>query len=465
MLFLIIFTLTLAITVTISIKKKTYLYLFFPLILFLPSYYSIELSSSLPLISATRILYVVLFIYTFFTYKADIIKNIRKVEVSIPLFLFATYFILRTISNLYYSTKYISSLKTIFLLLFEELSLLLIAYLINLSLDMIIQIIKFIVYCSAAIFTLAIIESYSYFRIFDYLYTAKRFLGNEHYIRLGLMRSTVTANFACSFGNLCLLLFPLVIFMYDYTKQRRYLIICILNIFAVIHSGTRSSMLFMIFLCFLELTIQAKEKARLKLFTKNAISILIVILTIMSVCSIFSSKCRYYYVGTGKSLLNEVGFNFDLDKDAPDSTSGYGSNSNGTASRTKQFSAVAPALKQNALFGLGSGAFTRQEVYFNTGDSYAKLKNTDVGIVLVSVEEGLLGVIAYISLFAALLLILFKNFSFKHFICNINTHLMVEIVAFLLGTLTTTGQNYYLFTLAFLIIASASNSKSSRREN
>ena len=82
--------------------------------------------------------------------------------------------------------------------------------------------------------------------------------------------------------------------------------------------------------------------------------IIIALSVFICLASAISPNLRYFYVGSGKSVLNEFGFEFDIAKDAPAGVKDYGRNPNGTVSRTRQFTGMYYAFGINPLFGLGS---------------------------------------------------------------------------------------------------------------
>lgn len=116
--FFALFTLALIIANVYCFKSKKYLYLFVPCMLFLPGYYGIELSESLPLITMTRIMFVVFYIYTFIN-KRRTFKTSGHSYKSLPkaYYLLLGYFVLRIASNLYYITTYGQAIKKQFFLL------------------------------------------------------------------------------------------------------------------------------------------------------------------------------------------------------------------------------------------------------------------------------------------------------------------------------------------------------------
>ena len=92
--FLIIFSVLISILGLFSIKRKSYLSFFIPMILFLPDYYGIDIAPGLPLITVSRILFMVLYLYTLFLYRKNIPDTIKSFKVSLPVFLLHQFLIL-----------------------------------------------------------------------------------------------------------------------------------------------------------------------------------------------------------------------------------------------------------------------------------------------------------------------------------------------------------------------------------
>ena len=107
LIFLSTFTLALHIANIYCFIKKKYLYLFIPCMLFLPDYYGGEISDSLPLLTASRTMFVIFFIYAWINRRRNLsFKNFRLKELPREYLFLAAYFVLRIVSNLYYVTTY-----------------------------------------------------------------------------------------------------------------------------------------------------------------------------------------------------------------------------------------------------------------------------------------------------------------------------------------------------------------------
>lgn len=381
--------------------------------LFLPEYYGIDFGGQLPIFSVSRMMFILFYIYTILnrrrspmTILQDFLPFLKRNS------LLLVYFALRIMSNMFYISTYNQAKKTILFILLEQLALILAFYMLSPTKDEMQILLKTVVFSGTILFALGIIESIFFVRPFDHLYTVSRYMHNDHYIRLGLLRATTTMGLPVFYGNMCLLLFPFILYLYENTRHKKYLISLALCTMATLHSGSRSGLVFLPILLIFYFTFIIKRKRRL-LFIKN-LSVIVSLCTIVIVFLCLSSpKLAYFYSGSAKSILNEVGFNIDLNTDAPEGVNGYGSNSNnGSNSRLEQFSGIYYTILRHPLIGFGSGAQDRGDfLYYSFKLSkWYKLFSYDVGIVEVVCSEGLLGLCGYICLF----IYLFKNTKYGY---------------------------------------------------
>ena len=438
--FLAIFTILLLFANIYFFTQKKYPYLFIPCMLFLPDYYGIEVSDSLPIFSATRIMFIVLYFYSFINRDHNVtLKSIKLKNITKELYFLAFYFILRSISNLYYITTYTQAAKTILSIVFEQLFLLIAFYYLNPSKEEIINIIKSIVWSATVLFIIGILESITYFRLFDELYTISRETLNIYYIRLGFLRATTTMGMPGFYGNMCILVTPLIIYLYHLTHKQIYIGVCFLNILAIIHSGCRSDIIFYIaiILYYFILNIRNKE-SRLRIM-KNATVIVVSLMAWVFILSIISPRLNYYYLGTAKSTLNSIGFHFDLDEGAPDGVIGYGDNKDGNYSRTMQFSGMQYVAKTKPIFGYGSGAQVRGGIHYSYYGKDYILHSYDTGIVEVFCDEGIIGIIGVLSL------MIFAMISSHN-----KTYYRLATISYILSTFSTS--NMYRFLFVFIVL-------------
>lgn len=448
--FLVFFTMALLILNIYMFKTKRYLHLFINCMLFLPDYYGVEIGSSLPLITVSRIMYVIFYIYAFINRRRNI--DIRRIDLKAlpkPLYCIIGYFALRIISNFYYVSVYGQAIKTIFLIIFEQLFLLAAIFVLVPTKEEIQTLIKTIVWTSTVLFGLGTLESLTNARVFDALYTVSRYMLNEKYTRLGLLRATTTMGLPGFYGNMCILVLPLILYLYEMSRKRKYFISMGLCILATIHSGSRADAIFLFMILAVFVIYVLNKKSRRVEFCRQFAVVLLSVFVFASVLSIANPYYRYFYTGSVKSVLNEIGFDFDLDEGAPDENVGFGRNLSGSTSRIKQFTGILYTAQVNPIFGLGSGAQTREEIqYFSKGE-WRRWDSYDLGIVEIFGDEGILGLTGVILMLLVLIIADPKN-----------RYMQMMCLAYMLTTLNT--KNMYRFLLVYVILAVYNNHRLSK---
>ena len=442
--FLIFFSITLIFANIYCFIKKKYLSLFFPCFLLLPNFYAIEISKNFPLITITRVMILVLYLYAFFNRKRffsfkEFLFHLAKKEY---LFLLG-YFIFRIIPNLFYITTYRDAIQTIFSIIFEQFAVLL-------AKSEQFAILKSVLWAATFLFIVGIFESLTSIRLFDNLYTVSRPMLNNYYIRLGLLRSVTTMGLPNFYGNMCILVTPLLFYVLYLTRRKSYIISLALDLLAIIQSGCRSDLIFYFLISFIYLILIFKDKIQLRLFLKHFFFSFAIVFVWILVLSANNESARYFYSGTAKSLLNTFGFDFDLNANAPTGVSGYGDNEDGTYSRLFQISAIDYTLKTKPFFGLGSGCESRGDIRYNYKGVLKPGYGFDVGIVQVICSEGLFGMIGYCSLFISLFIVLFKAINKQRFSIE-NSIFFLLIISYLLCTLSTSNMPFFLTTISVML--------------
>ncbi len=439
--FLVIFTLALLISNIYLFKTKRYPYLFINCMLFLPDYYGIEISNSLPLITVCRIMFVILYIYAFINRRRNIdLRHIDLKTLPKSSYCIIGYFALRIISNLYYVSVYGQAAKTIFIIIFEQLFLLVAFYVLGLSREEMRALIKTIVWTATVLFCFGIFESLTNIRIFNALYTVSKDVLNVEFTRLGLLRATTTMGLPGFYGNMCILVLPLILYLYEISRQKKYLISMGLCMLAIIHSGSRADVIFFFIVLAVFVIYVITEKSRRVEFCKQIAGVFLSVLFFTFALSIASPYYRYFYTGSAKAILNEVGFDFDLNEGAPDENVGFGENLSGSTSRTQQFTGILYTARINPIFGLGSGAQARAEIQYFTRGKWRNWNSYDLGIVEIFGDEGILGLMGVALMLLYIILSASKN-RYLHMMC----------LVYILATLNTA--NMYKFLLLYVILA------------
>ncbi len=452
--FFIIFSLALIIANIYCFKTKKYLYLFIPCMLFLPEYYGISINDSLPLITVSRIMFLIFFVYSFINRRRDInFSNIYIKQLPTHYYLLGGYFFFRILSNLFHVSNDTASIKTIFLIVFEQLVLLIAIYWLSPTKEEILTLIKTIVMTATVFYVIGIIESMAFIRPFDALYTVNRHVMNEHYIRLGLLRSTTTLGLPGMYGNMCILTLALTLYLYTLNQSKRYIFSMALCILAIIHSGSRSNYLYLIVIISTYFLFIIFDKNKRKHFIKH------MVLVVLSLTLFIGSACysneyyNYFYTGSAKSILNEFGCDFDLNANAPAGVDGYGGNgytnkyTGGFNSRKVQFTGIIYTFGKNPLIGLGSDCLSKKEAKYRFGKQWIPCTAIDVGLVEIIMYEGILGLLGYICILSIFPLYILKEKIWSHLPDKI---LLLLPLSYLLTTLSTVNMTSFLFTILII---------------
>jgi hypothetical protein len=402
-------------------------------------------------------MYLVFYIYAFLNRKRSlsvekITKHLKNKCLPKELYFLLLYFVFRIISNCYYIATYGQAAKTILLVIFEQLLLVIAFYILAPTKQELDALYKSIVWAAAVLFVLGIVESFTHFKVFDEFYTISRPMLNSVYIRLGFLRAVTTMGLPNFYGNMCVLVTPFIIYLLKITKERKYTIILILDILAIIHSGCRSDILFFFFIILICVLFFCRTKKERIAFSKSITAVFIMLFIWIITLSYVDESCRYFYSGTGKSILNLAGFDFDLNANSPDGISGYGDNSDAAYSRTFQLSAIDYTLSINPLFGLGSGCENRGDIQYLYNGKWRQGTGFDLGLVEIICSEGLIGLLGYLSLFLFFVIAIINLKSSK----TICTHMQLDlalllVLSYILCIFSTSNMPHFLTLITVIL--------------
>lgn len=423
-------------------KKKWYLYLFFAFIAVLPEQFSVRLHDSLPLISATRIL--ILLVMGFWLYDKWKTKNFHFPK---SLLLFLAVNLIVSFVNLRYG---FGELNRIFLFIFERvLVVIMIADMIR-DREEFNRCIDFAIMGCTALAVIGIIQTVFNYDISSVLHLTKTITSIQLNKRMGLVRAFGTYN-AISFGCYCSFMALLILYRLYNTKSIWHSLAFAFNFVALICTFTRSAWLCLAGIVFLILLVYRMELLR------RLWSGLVMILALLVLLCCFQPKLFSAFVETGKSSINtvlgvlpeEVVSLFVPDQNnmhpshnnsepsstedstIPDETEpvspdanrpgftldkDFGMNANDpTYSRTAQWTAVQyMAQEGDLLFGYGYNALPRGMIHFFFDRWAAKWQPTtflDVGFVALIAEGGLVGALSYLGLLGYLFVYAFRKKS------------------------------------------------------
>jgi hypothetical protein len=357
------------------------LYVSVALYALLPQYFAIEISSSLPLITASRI--IILFLLFYAIIKGKLKRNVFYIIIHSGYSkILIGYFTLSLIATLPYLNNG-SILKDLFGIIFDQI---LLFILITNSVDskkkldkcIWILTISFIIVCICGI-----VERFTGYNFWNNFYTISRSITNANDTRLGVNRVSFSFSHPIYFGMYIVLLIPIIMYMIKSKKNNNIYIIGlalgIICCFFTVSRGPIGVMFLTIILNFFDMKRQER---------KRFISFFIMIGILIFIGLLFFSNMVDSIIITLKTILNEFGFSYNVDD--------FGSNSGGVDSRLSQFDIYGNAIRNNWLFGIGSGA----------SDIYVSVDNAYLGWIL---SGGVFGLASKLTLYLGSIVLLFNQ--------------------------------------------------------
>lgn len=405
------------------------------LYIILPTYFSLDISDSLPSFTGSRIIIIVSLIFLLFAGGNIVIPRSKSMK-QVAMFVL----VLSIVNLLHLQDSSSYSIKAIFSLLLEDILLICIICTLLNSQRKIIAFVNVMVAASAVVVFFAIIEFFTGYNVFYLLTTTTRTVYQASYIRLGMTRAEASFGHSVYFGVYCSGILPFTLYLYEKTNKRKYLVVALLNIVGVLISGSRGQMV----ACFVTLAlIYINKHGRIK--SKYTIA-LISFIVLAAVTMVFVPAAFSYIWENVKSLLNIVGFNFAISSD-------YGINLSGLDSRMVQWSGIRWLFENNSfILGLGSLASSRGLVsYYWSSYGWQTVKSIDVGYVGWFLEYGLVGAIVYFCFFAFFLTRSIKN-SLESDENNLYNPIKWFFICYLFNLLSSTGLEKMLWIVIAIFI-------------
>lgn len=411
--------------------------LFFAVYLFMPSYCAIELSSSLPLITASRLLWSLMAIMLV-CYRRNDLFDLRKVnirawnlgltaDVSLKRGLMTYFALLLTCNAALLPTDKGEALKALFVLIAESYLLVWMLTLILNTREKLVKAIKVLVMASGVVAVIAAIGCVLGINPFHYLNTVQRKMLMTSELRLGMLRAEAGFGHPVYYGAFCAVIAPINMYLIEYSEKRwekRVFSLCLsMNVVGLVLSNSRGSLAAFgcILIVFVALRIRRKEFW--KMIRIYMPSVLIALAVLVLVASSSAAGIQFLQ-GIINSLLNvlfpgqfatDVTIIPEANPAAPVDESiviNYGSNTGGMKSRIAQLSGIVWTLSQKPLFGLGSNAHVRGLIaYQYVGDQWWVSHTFDMGLVAIVCQYGLIGLLGYAALYA----VIFKTVLAKRY--------------------------------------------------
>lgn len=414
--------------------------LFFSLYLVLPDYFALEISESLPLITASRIILLVwvggYLIKKKYKISFKLCSN-RRIDRAIKIYVIGM--IIVNICN--FGIAFAPSFKEILSIFLEKYIVVLIISKTITSRQRFIKALKILVYSSGVVAFVTIIGCLLGTNFFYYLTTTKREMLQASFVRLGLLRAEAGFGHAVYYGAYCLLMIVISGYLLRLVKKtyERRLLFCVMifDIVALLLSNSRGSLVAGLIIATLYLLRNGKK------YTASRVEIGLVALFGVGILSLASMKIRGFI---SKIFLSIVAI---FDKSIQ--LANYGANSNGMKSRFAQLQSFTYVLKNRPLFGFGARVIERQSIKVNWLGNMLPLSTIDMGVVYTVSQYGYIGLIIEIYLCYILLRYLIKGYR-KDLILEM---FLMLIITYLIELLTISGIDNVFWVIIGLIVAYA----------
>lgn len=396
MLVIILICILLFLTFLSILDKQNILYSFVFLYAILPEYLAIEISDSLPLLTASRIILILLILYALikkgriFNQKRSLLF-MKRTKLYLP---FVAFFICEIVVYVPYFSN-LNSIKELILSFVEKFILVIcISRLID-NEKQIEKCIRVIVLAAVLVSGVGIFENILGSNFVYYLNTASRELLMSSYERLGTLRAEVSFGHPISLSMYLLIIIPLV--MYNFEKHRSNMkngIILVLVVTCLLLTISRATII--IFFLSVPFIIHKKDKKS----KRKYYYMLIICCLMMSFIYMIKPDIMLSFKSIVFATLNAIGFDFEV--------SDFGRNADANLSRLAQLSLVPYTLKTSPFWGGGVEYIfnnTVKLVYQGTVTVATSIDNEYIGIL---VEKGIIGLSCKVWLYMKLMLVSHK---------------------------------------------------------
>lgn len=361
----------------------------------LPSYFAIEISKSIPLITASRIILLVIVI-------GYIIHNNLKISVKVFYnlkykYLIKLFFSLLILVNMLHMLTDSYAKNEIFSILFEKIVLLWIVVKTINTKKKVEDLLSMLSYVSGIVAIISIIGLITGNNPFYYLTTTKREMLQASFTRLGVVRAEAGFGHPVYYGIYINIMIFISLYLYE-NKNRKYIFCIILNIIALFLCNSRGAIIPFIILILFKL-IKEKNQLGIRLFM-GIISILVFLLLM----HLISPQVASYIDNTLSSINVFLGEETSIEN--------YGTNAGlqkGINSRTNQLSGILYTLKNKPLMGFGPQALSKGLIKYYVNDKWQTTNTYDVGYVSIFCKYGLIGFLAYLFLYIGIVINIYRK--------------------------------------------------------
>lgn len=409
--------------------------LFLALYAIMPSYCAVELHDKLPLITASRLVLVLMGVLLLirqrgllFHFKQFSLRswNLLLTENKLLRYGLLGYFVILLGVNATFLSQTSEAIKQIFVIVAEEYAMVWMLVMIFDSREKIVSGIKVLAISSAVVAVLACISCAISYNLFGVLNTVSRDMLMSNYYRLGMLRAVAGFGHPVYYGAFCVVLFPLCMYLVEESKQKwervLYGVCLALNFAGLILSNSRGDMLALGVLGVTVFCIRWARKELKKLFATylpyGALALVILILV-----ASFSPLGITFLSRTAESVMDSVESMLPTAATEPSETTRpsetepsetepaettqpteptepeveYGENKDGLSSRLDQLTGITWTLTQEPWFGFGPNCHVRGLMaYMYYPGHWSHVKTFDVNIVAIIGQYGLVGLVGYL---------------------------------------------------------------------
>ncbi len=419
--------------------------LFFIFYLIMPEYFALEISTTFPLITVSRCILILLLLCTIF--KNNIRLNIPSCMI--------VFLILICIVDLYHlSDNPTQSIKSLFSLLVEQFLLFIALYNLIRTKEMVIKSLKLLVLTSGVMSALGCFETISGINLFYYLNTITRDTLQASYMRMGVMRAETSFGHPVFYSVYLVCLFPFAVYFFQKTREKKYLVIIILNLIALVCTETRGAYLaFVIVLLSMGFYFRGALK---RIRAKSIITFILIVAIAIVITFILVPQLFTYLRNLVSSTLASFGLNISV-------SANFGSNVEGVNSRLEQLTGLRWQWMHNAmLFGFGPSSHQYGKIAYFINGAWRVRGTIDIGYLGYILQYGILGGIGYAVFYITLWVKAVRRAKlvrtdnlYKTFVCF--------FVAYFALLLTSMGNFtlFWLFASLFLIYIKLDTSEES----
>lgn len=395
--------------------------LLFALYIIAPAYLAVEFHRSLPLITLSRGLLVLLGLMTLirrrdlFRLSGPDWKGMNFGLTGQPLLrwgLVAYFGLLLITDAALFPTDKAESLKAIFVVVMEEYML---VWLLSLAIDTRKKLQTALACLSVAAGITGVVATASViltFNPFHLLNTVSREMLMTSYFRLGALRAETGFGHPVFYGAFCVIVTPIMMFFVEHSQKRWQRIVhgvCLsFNWAGLFLSNSRGSLLGIIGMLLLMVFIRVIRR-QIKAFVRTYVPVFLGAAAIVAVALVTMPKGGYFLAMTLGSLVdvffpNGIGSSESI-LETTEPILDYGENAGGTRSRLVQLTGVWRTLLNKPIFGYGSNAHTRGLIYYQFVEGqWWPGSSFDMGLVSVVCQYGIVGLLGYSSMYASVFL-------------------------------------------------------------